>query len=132
MTNDCRVFKVRSRCVVWARRAVAAAAFLAVVSPVSVANADPFSDSFLSTLSGAGVGFTDGSSAVSMGQSICPLLAQPGADFAKAASTVSGVNGISPDMAGMFTTVAITMYCPSMLSSFSNGGWLGNLSIPGR
>jgi hypothetical protein len=42
-------------------------------------------------------------------------------------STVSN-NGISPDMAAFFTGIAISMYCPSMMSSIGNGTFLNQLS----
>jgi Protein of unknown function (DUF732) len=96
------------------------------------ARADAVSDAFLSALNNAGVNYNDPGNAVSLGQSICPLLAQPGGSFASAATSVAN-NGISPDMASLFTNIAISMYCPSMVASVANGNWLGggNGNIPG-
>ena len=85
------------------------------------AQADPMGDAFLSALNNAGVNYGDPGSAVALGQSICPLLAQPGGSFASAASSIAN-NGISPDMASLFTSIAISMYCPSMVASMANGG----------
>ena len=95
------------------------------------AQADVDPNAFLSALNDAGVGYDDPSSAVALGQSICPMLAQPGGDFANVASRVVGNNGISANMAGLFTSIAISMYCPSAVASFANGDWLENGNIPG-
>ncbi len=93
------------------------------------AQADSIGDTFLSALNNAGVNYNDPGNAVSLGQSICPLLQQPGGTFAGAASSIAN-NGISPDMASMFTSIAISMYCPSMVSSLANGDWLENGGMP--
>ena len=87
------------------------------------AQADPVGDAFLSALNNAGVNYGDPGSAVALGQSICPLLAQPGGSFAGAASSIAN-NGIPPNMAALLTSIAISMYCPSMIASFANGNWL--------
>lgn len=95
------------------------------------AQADPVGDAFLSALNNAGVNYGDPGSAVALGQSICPLLAQPGGSFAGAASSIAN-NGIPPNMAALFTSIAISMYCPSMMASFANGNWLnGGNGVPG-
>jgi len=94
------------------------------ISPAP-ARADVVSDQLLSTLSNSGVSYSDPNMAVSMAQSICPMLAQPGGNFAGVASQMGGTNGISPGMANLFTSIAISMYCPSMMASLANGNWLG-------
>jgi hypothetical protein len=94
------------------------------------AQADPLGDAFLSALNNAGVNYSDPGSAVSLGQSICPLLAAPGGSFAGAASSIAN-NGIPPNMAALFTSIAISMYCPSMMASFASGDWLNNGGVPG-
>jgi hypothetical protein len=96
----------------------------ASISPAP-ARADVVSDQLLSTLSNSGVSYSDPNMAVSMAQSICPMLAQPGGNFAGVASQMGGTNGISPGMANLFTSIAISMYCPSMMASLANGNWLG-------
>jgi hypothetical protein len=114
---------------------VAAVAFgvfaAAVTSMASIAPAiaDEGNDAFLNALSGAGVGFGDPNSTAALGQAICPILAQPGGNFAQAASSVTG-SGISPGMAGLFTTLAIQMYCPTMISQMAGGDFsgIGNLA----
>lgn len=97
-----------------------------VAAPV---HADPIDDSFLRTLNNSGVGYTDPSATAALGQSVCPMLVEPGKSFASVASTV-GNNGISPEMAAFFTGIAISMYCPSMMSSVGNGTFLNWLNAP--
>jgi hypothetical protein len=105
------------------------------VTVAAPAHADPTTDtSFLNALTNAGIGFNDPASAEQLGQSICPMLVEPGKNLASVYSTVSH-NGVNPDMAAFFTGIAIQMYCPSMMSSIGNGTFLKQLSglkgIPG-
>jgi Protein of unknown function (DUF732) len=105
---------------------VSAAATLA-----APAHADPLGDSFLSALTNAGVGYNDPASTVALGQSICPMLSQPGGTFAGVASNVAG-NGLSPPMAGLFTQIAISMFCPAMVANIASGNFLNTLpQLPG-
>jgi hypothetical protein len=55
------------------------------------------------------------------------MLVEPGKSLASVYSTVSN-NGINPQMAAFFTGIAISMYCPSMMSSIGNGTFLNQLS----
>jgi hypothetical protein len=92
------------------------------------AHADPAADtSFLNALNAAGIGYADPASTEELGQSICPMLVEPGKSLASVYSTVSD-NGINPDMAAFFTGIAISMYCPSMMSSLGNGTFLNNIN----
>jgi len=105
------------------------------VTVAAPAHADPTTDtSFLNALTNAGIGFNDPASAEQLGQSICPMLVEPGKNLASVYSIVSH-NGVNPDMAAFFTGIAIQMYCPSMMSSIGNGTFLNSLSglqgIPG-
>jgi hypothetical protein len=113
----------------WAKAFGVAAVSVGVITAAGVsaapARADAMTDAFLAALNNAGVGYGDPSSAAQLGQSICPLLAQPGGTFAGAAANVAN-NGIPPGMAALFTNIAISMYCPSMMASFANGDWLNN------
>jgi hypothetical protein len=110
---------------------VGAATAMALAAPAS---ADPSTDnSFLNALTSAGIGFNDPNSTEQLGQSICPMLVEPGKNLAQVYSTVSN-KGINPDMAAFFTGIAIQMYCPSMMTSIGNGTFLNQLSglhIPG-
>jgi len=110
---------------------VGAATAVTLAAPAS---ADPLTDNnFLGALSNAGIGYNDPASTQQLGQSICPMLVEPGKNMASIYSTVSN-NGINPAMASFFTGIAISMYCPSMMSSIGNGTFLnqlGGLGIPG-
>ena len=102
------------------------------VALAAPAHADPLTDnSFLSALSTAGIGYNDPASTEQLGQSICPMLVEPGKSMASVYSTVSN-NGINPDMAAFFTGIAISMYCPSMMTSLGNGTFLNFLQPLGR
>jgi hypothetical protein len=109
--------------------ALAFGVFAAAAASIAPASADEGNDAFLNALSGAGVGFGDPNTTAALGQAICPMLAQPGGNFAQAASTVTG-SGIPPGMAGLFTTIAIQMYCPTMVNQMANGDFssIGNLA----
>lgn len=96
------------------------------------AHADLVGDQFLSALTTSGVSYQDPGTAVNMAQSICPMLAQPGGNVASVASQMTGHNGISADMAGLFTSIAISMYCPNMMASFANGDWLNGAGFLGQ
>jgi Protein of unknown function (DUF732) len=111
--------------------AVGVALATAATMSAAPAHADTTGDSFLAALTNAGVPYGDPASTVELGQSVCPMLSEPGGSFASTASRMAGNNGISADMAGFFTSIAISMYCPSMLSSFAEGNWLHTLPLPG-
>ncbi|MDQ2636937.1 MAG: DUF732 domain-containing protein [Actinomycetota bacterium] len=106
--------------------ATAAAALLA-----APAQADPIDDAFLAALRDGGVPFSNPMDTVSLGKAVCPLLVEPGKSFAAAYSTVAN-NGVPPQMAAFFTGIAISMYCPQMVSSLGNGTVLDWLPLPGR
>lgn len=104
---------------------VGVATAITVAAP---AHADPTADNnFLGALTNAGIGYNDPASTEQLGQSICPMLVEPGKSLASVYSTVSN-QGISPEMASFFTGIAISMYCPSMMSSIGNGTFLNQLS----
>lgn len=105
--------------------AVAAGLLTAASAFAAPAGADNPDDNFIDALNHAGIDFGEPGNAMSVGQSICPMLAQPGGNFAAAASSVSG-RGMSPMMARMFTTIAIQTYCPEQMANLANG----NLSMP--
>ena len=93
------------------------------------ARADTIDDAFLAALDNAGLSYNDPANAVALGQAVCPMLVEPGKSLASVASRI-GNNGISPDMAAFFTGIAISMYCPSMMSSIGNGTLLDWLQAP--
>ncbi|MBY0290155.1 MAG: DUF732 domain-containing protein [Mycobacteriaceae bacterium] len=88
--------------------------------------AEPVDTTFLNALNDAGIGYGDAASTEKLGQSVCPMLVEPGKNLASVYSTVSN-NGINPDMAAFFTGIAISMYCPSMMTQIGNGTILEGL-----
>ena len=101
----------------------AAATFSAPVA------ADPHDDDFIDALSHAGIEYGEPGNAMAVGQSICPMLAQPGGSLAAAASGISH-RGMSPQMAQMFTTIAIQTYCPEEMANILGGNVSGLQQFP--
>ena len=105
--------------------AAAAALLTAAATFAAPAEADPIDDNFIDALSHAGIDFGDQGNAMAVGESICPMLAQPGGSFAAAVTRVDG-GGMSPGMAEMFTTIAIQTYCPQAMANLASG----NVGLP--
>jgi hypothetical protein len=102
------------------------------VTVAAPAHADPVTDNtFLNALTNAGIGYNDPASTQSLGQSICPMLVEPGKSLASVYSSVTN-QGISPDMAAFFTGIAISMYCPQMMGSLGSGTFLNFLHPLGQ
>ena len=91
---------------------------LALAAP---AQADPETDAFLSALTNSGITGVDPATAVSVGQQVCPMLAEPGQRMADVAAKVSESIGRPLGPATMFTGLAITLFCPGVVSSVANG-----------
>lgn len=108
--------------------AVATGVVIAGAALPAVAHADTPNDPFSSALSGAGIANNGSvSNAIAgLGRSICPPLVKPGATLASIASKVSGNSGLSPNMAGLVTSMAIQMECPGFMTSLANG----NMPLP--
>ncbi|WNG90683.1 DUF732 domain-containing protein [Mycobacterium sp. ITM-2016-00318] len=88
----------------------------------SPAQADPGTDAFLDAVTGAGLGgTTDPSNLVAVGQSVCPMLSEPGQTAADAAAEVADATGMSLGGANMFTSLAISFLCPRVLESIGAG-----------
>ncbi|MFG1934740.1 DUF732 domain-containing protein [Mycobacterium sp. NPDC048908] len=85
------------------------------------AQADTPDDSFLSALTDAGIGAADPANAEALGQQVCPMLAQPGQTAADVAAKVADAGGMSLGPATMFTGIAISLFCPTAVSSIANG-----------
>ena len=111
---------------------VAAGAVCAAVVTSAPASADPTTD-FVDSLGTAGIGMVDPAQAVDLGRSVCPMLSQPGQDMADTAARVADAGGMSLGPATMFTGLAISAFCPSVMTSLGNGespiplGLLGSL-----
>lgn len=85
------------------------------------AQADPADDAFLAAVSEAGVLMGDPASATAIGEQVCPMLAEPGQNAADVAAKVADMGGMSLGPATMFTGIAISMFCPAMMSSIGSG-----------
>src|ERR1700735_2527930 len=66
--------------------------------------ADPNDDNFIDALSHAGIEYGEPGNAMAVGESICPMLAQPGGSFGAAASGVAH-RGMSPQAGRVVTTL---------------------------
>ncbi|MDT5397647.1 MAG: hypothetical protein QOK33_878 [Mycobacterium sp.] len=85
------------------------------------AQADTADDAFLNSLGTSGLGVADPTDAVALGQSVCPMLSQPGQTAADAAAKVADTAGMSLGPATMFTGLAISAFCPGAISALGNG-----------
>jgi Protein of unknown function (DUF732) len=86
------------------------------------AQADPSTDAFLDAVTGAGLGgATDPSNLVAVGESVCPMLSEPGQNAADAVAKVADTTGLSLGGANMFTGLAISFLCPRVLESVASG-----------
>ncbi|MEE3750881.1 DUF732 domain-containing protein [Mycobacterium intracellulare] len=114
------------------RLLAAVAGLLTVASAFAApAEAEGNGDDFIDALNHAGIDFGEPGNAMAVGESICPMLSQPGGSFAAAASSISG-RGMSPQMASMFTTIAIQTYCPQEMANIASGNLSGAMpQVPG-
>lgn len=104
----------------------------AAAAMAAPAEAGTLDDAFINALNQAGVNYGDAGDAVALGQSVCPILARPGGSFNTAAATVfAGTSGMSQQMAETFTSIAISMYCPQVISDVANGNLSVLQQIPG-
>jgi hypothetical protein len=115
--------------------AVCAAAVTGALMTAPTAAADPIGPvdtAFLNALNRAGVRYDNPVDTVALGKRVCPMLVEPGKDFAKVVATVRN-DGVPPDLAAFFAGIAIQMYCPQMVSSVGNGtflNWLQTTRFP--
>lgn len=93
----------------------------AALMAAAPASADPTTDAFVDSVGSAGVGMVDPGQAASLGQSVCPMLSQPGQDMADTAAQVADAGGMSLGPATMFTGLAISAFCPGAMSALANG-----------
>jgi hypothetical protein len=96
--------------------AVAAGVVGAAAASGIPARADMIGNSFLAALTNAGVPYNDPASATALGQSVCPLLVEPGATFDNVAASMAADSGMAHNAANVFTLLAISAYCPGLLS----------------
>lgn len=79
-------------------------------------HADLMGNAFLRALTNAGVPVSQPDATMALGQSVCPMLVQPGGSFDSVLSTMADGSGMSHDVAGVFTIVAIATYCPAVMA----------------
>ena len=84
------------------------------------AQADPGGDAFLSALTSSGITGIDPATAVAVGQSVCPMLSEPGQQLADVAADVSEAIGRPLGPATMFTGLAISLFCPGAVASIGD------------
>ncbi len=84
-----------------------------VAAPI---RADMAGNRFLSALTNAGIAVTQPATAVAAGQSVCPMLLQPGQSFDSVVSEMASGSGMTEKNAGIFTIVAIATFCPAMIA----------------
>ncbi|MDQ2625544.1 DUF732 domain-containing protein [Mycolicibacter senuensis] len=107
------------------------AGLIGVAAP---AQASPVDTSFLSDLAGAGIPVVDPGATAELGQSVCPMLTEPAGTAASVASPVTALGGgpaMSPEMAQLFTEIAVQVYCPQMLAQLASGQLPELPQIPG-
>lgn len=114
-----------------ARALIGVGCLITVATALSApGDADPNDDNFIDALSHAGIEYGEPGNAMAVGESICPMIAAPGGSFAAAASGVAH-HGMSPQLARMFTTIAIQTYCPEQMSNLLSGNGSGLQQMPG-
>ena len=103
------------------RTLVGLASFAVLIGVATPAHADPTGDqsgpdgSFLASLNQAGVPFSNGQTAISIGRKACELMDQ-GHPKSQIITSLSADNpGFSPDSATKFATSAVSAYCPQHL-----------------
>jgi hypothetical protein len=92
----------------------------AATSMAAPAQADT-TDSFLSALDSSGISGIDPGTAVEVGQSVCPMLSEPGQRMADVAGDVADTLGRPLGPATMFTGLAISVFCPSAVARLADG-----------
>src|SRR3954470_18033042 len=102
---------------------VSVAIVVAAVTWSTPAHADPIDDSITSVLSTVGIGNNGpiSSAIAQIAVSLCPLLVQPGSQFASTATQASGNGGLAPPIAGFVAGQVIQSQCPAFMTALANG-----------
>ncbi len=96
--------------------ALTAALTAAAATMAAPIRADIAGNAFLSRLTNAGIAVTQPATTLAQGQSVCPMLIQPGGSFDSVVSEVATGNGMTEKNAGIFTIIAIGTFCPAMIA----------------
>jgi uncharacterized protein DUF732 len=99
----------------------ASAALVAATMAAAPAQADTGVDVFLGVLDHYRLGDIDPATAVRVGQSVCPMLAEPGQNTANVAAEVADALGRPLGPAAMFTGLAIQIFCPRAVVALTDG-----------
>lgn len=100
---------------------LAVSAAVAATMSAAPAQADPATDMFLSTLQNYRLGDIDPATAMRVGQSVCPMLTEPGQNVANVAADVANDLGRPLGPATMFTGLAIQIFCPRAVTALTDG-----------
>jgi hypothetical protein len=102
---------------------VSVAIVVAAVTWSTPAQADPIDDSITSVLSTVGIGNNGpvSSAIAQIAVSLCPLLVQPGSQFASTATQASGNGGLAAPIAGFVAGQVIQSQCPAFMTALANG-----------
>ena len=101
--------------------AAASAVAVAATMTAAPAQADTSTDVFLGALDHYRLGNIDPATAVRVGESICPMLAEPGQNTANVAARVADEIGQPLGPATMFTGLAIQILCPRAVTALTDG-----------
>ncbi|MCH9668316.1 MAG: DUF732 domain-containing protein [Actinomycetia bacterium] len=100
---------------------VASAAVVSATVTAAPAQADTGVDVFLRMLDQYGLGFIDPVTAVRIGESVCPLLVEPGQEAVRVAADVADELGRPLGLATLFTGFAIQAFCPRAVAALTDG-----------
>lgn len=100
---------------------VASAATAGAMMTAAPAQADTGADVFLAALRDSGIDVVDEATAVRVGQSVCPLLVEPGQNVANVAADVADALGRPLGPATIFTGLAIQIFCPRAVTALTDG-----------
>ncbi|MGB0435926.1 MAG: DUF732 domain-containing protein [Mycobacterium sp.] len=100
---------------------VASAAVVAATISAAPAQADSTTDIFLGALNHYRLGDIDPATAIRIGESVCPMLAEPGQNTADVAARVAEELGRPIGAATMFTDLAIQILCPPAVNALTDG-----------
>jgi hypothetical protein len=96
---------------------VAAVGAITVAATLAApAHADVVDNSFLAALSNAGITYGAPATTIALGHSVCPMLVEPQGNFDSVVSSVADISGMSKDVAGAFALIALSEYCPAIMS----------------
>jgi len=101
----------------------------AALTAPAVALADPGADAPDPAPSSVGDGGAGADAIAQPGQSVCPMLVQPGSDIASNLTQFSGNGGFAPLIVGSLAAAAIQSQCPGVVNSVANGNL--PISLPG-